>query len=166
MSDVSESLSVPDTHHSDNKKGKLDCARHPNHQQSNDSVVDNELSKSQSSGSQKRDMGMKYEDFLEVNRERYNRLAVHSIVVSDLFPRIKFLDKYKDLEYSSEEGTICHYVLNTCQLNYDSNQEEILWEKAKKWIMSSITRLRSDKSTAMQKELYSKLYTSDFVFFK
>ena len=69
---------------------------------------------------------MEYEDFLEANRERYNKLVVHSIVVSDLFPRIKFLDKYKDLEYSSVEDTICHFVLKRCQLNYDSNQEEIL----------------------------------------
>ena len=75
---------------------------------------------------------MEYEDFLEANKERYNRLAVYSIIVSDLFPRIKFLDKYKDLEYSSEEGTIRHFVLKRCQLNYDPNQEEILWEKAKK----------------------------------
>ena len=87
LSDDSLSLSVPDTHHSDNKKEKLVCARHPsNNQQSNDSVVDIELSKSQSKGV----IGRKYEDFLEANRERYNKLAVHSIVVSDLFPRIKF----------------------------------------------------------------------------
>ena len=58
FSDVSESLSVPDTHRSDNKKGKLACARRPNNQQSNDSVVDKELSKSQSSIHQKGDIGM------------------------------------------------------------------------------------------------------------
>ena len=98
--------------------------------------------------------------------DKYHKLAVHSIIVSDLFPRIKFLDKYKDLEYLSKEGTICHYVLKRCQLNYDSDQEEILWDKAKDWIMQHITRLRSDKMTAMQKEFYSKLYTSYFVFFE
>ena len=89
LSDDLLSSSVPDPH-PDNKKGKLACARHPNNQQSNDSVVDIELSKCQSSGYYKGDMVMEYEDFLEANRERYNRLAVYSIVVSDLFPRIKF----------------------------------------------------------------------------
>ena len=75
---------------------------------------------------------MEYNEFVEVHRERYNMHAVQNIVVSDLFPRIKFLNKNKDLEYSLEEGTICYFVLKKCQLNYDSNQEEILWEKAKK----------------------------------
>ena len=54
---------------------------------------------------------MKYDELLQVNLDRYNMQAVQNIVVSDLFPRIKCLDKYKDLEYSLEEGTICHYVL-------------------------------------------------------
>ena len=54
---------------------------------------------------------MEYKDFVEVNRERYNKLAIQNIVISDLFPRIKFLDKYKDLKYSLEEGTICNFVL-------------------------------------------------------
>ena len=82
------------------------------------------MSKSKASRHHRGVMNMKYKEFLEVNRESYNMHAVQSIVVSDLFPRIKFLDKYKDLEYSSEEGTICHYVLKRCQLNYDQNQEE------------------------------------------
>ena len=72
----------------------------------------------------KGDMGKEYPEFLEVNRERYNKHAIQNIVVSDLFLRIKFLNKYKDLEYSLEDGTICHFVLNKYQLNYDLNQEE------------------------------------------
>ena len=108
-------------------------------------------------------MGIEYDEFLEVNRESYNKHAVQNIVMSDLFPKIQFLDKWRDLEYSLEEGTICYFVLKKCQLNYDSNQEEILWEKAKKQIMFHITRLRSDKMTAMQKEFYNELYTSDFI---
>ena len=48
------------------------------------------MSKSQASGYHKGDMGMECEEFVEVNRERHNKLAVQSIVVSFLFPRIKF----------------------------------------------------------------------------
>ena len=106
-------------------------------------------------------MDREYPKALEVNLERYNMHAVQNIVVNDLFSRIKFLDRNKDLQYSLEEGTICHFVLKKCQSNYDLNQEEILWEKAK---MHHITRLRSDKMTVMKMEFYSKLYTSDFVF--
>ena len=113
------------SNHPDNKKRNLAFVSCPsNNQQSNDSVFDIELSKSQGSGYHKGYIGMEYDEHIDVNREIYNRLAVHSIVVSDLFPRIKFLDKYKDLKYSSEEGTICHYVLEKCQLNYDSNRRK------------------------------------------
>ena len=76
-------------------------------------------------------MDTKYDELLVKNLDRYNIQAVQNIVVSDLFPRIKFLDKYKDLKYLLEEDTICYFVLKKCQLNYDSIQEEILWKKAK-----------------------------------
>ena len=88
--------------------------------------------------------------------ERSNRLTFHRIVVDHLFPRIKFLDKNEDLEYSNEPGTICHFIFHKCYLQYQSMTEEVLWEKAKKWIKSSITRLRSDKCTAIRNEFYSK----------
>ena len=42
--------------------------------------------------------------------DKANRIVIHSVVLSDLFSRIKFLDKKKDLEYTMKEGSICHYV--------------------------------------------------------
>ena len=157
-----DSVKSSNSNHPDNKEENLAYASRPSN---NDSVFDKSMSKSKASSCHRGVRGMKYDELLQVNLDRYNMQAVRNIVVSDLFPRIKFFDKDRDLKYSSEEGTICHYVLNRCQLNYDSDQEEILWDKAKDWIIQYITRLRSDKMTAMKKEFYSKLYISDFVCF-
>ena len=77
--------------------------------------------------------------------------GIQSIVLANnLFPRIKFLDKTKDLEFSMEEGTICHYLFHMCQLKYDVERMEYIWEKARKWVLSSITRLRSEKCTTIR----------------
>ena len=51
--------------------------------------------------------------------------------MSKLFPRIKFLDKNKDLDFSRENGTICHYVFQTCNLKYNQGEEVVLWGQAK-----------------------------------
>ena len=56
------------------------------------------------------------------NKEAYNdminRHTIYNIVANDLFPRIKFLDKTKDLKFSMEKGSICHYVFNLGKLSY------------------------------------------------
>ena len=49
-------------------------------------------------------------DNIEINIEQLNKYAICNIVMSELFPRIKFLDKNKNLDFSRENGTICHYV--------------------------------------------------------
>ena len=91
-----------------------------------------------------------------LQQERAFRYTVHCIVANNLFPRIKFLDKTKDLEFSMEEGTICHYVFHMCNLKYDIERMEYIWGKARKWVLSSITRLRSDKCTAIRNAFYGK----------
>ena len=78
--------------------------------------------------------------------------------MSKLFPRIKFLDKNKDLDFSRENGTICHFVFQTCNLNYKQGDEVVLWGQAKKWIVKNIARLRSDKYSAMRKAFYGKSF--------
>ena len=90
------------------------------------------------------------------HNERSNKNAVHSIVVSNMFSRIKFLDKSKDLEFDMSQGSICHYVFNMCNLKFEESQKAIFWEKAKKWVVADITRLRSDKCTAIRNAFYGK----------
>ena len=95
-----------------------------------------------------------------------NRYAVHAVVASQLFPRVKFLDRKKDLDYSEQEGTICKFVMERCNisLNLDS---KAFWDKAKKWVSASIARLRSDKSTSMRNAFHGKKWSlySQYVFY-
>ena len=78
--------------------------------------------------------------------------------MSKLFPRIKFLDKNKDLDFSRENGTICHYVFQTCNLKYNQGEEVVLWGQAK-IDSQNIARLRSDKYSAMRKAfMVSNIY--------
>lgn len=93
---------------------------------------------------------------IAVHKERSNKHAIHEIVVANLFPRIKFFNKDTDFEFSMKQGSICHYVFNMCNLKYQQNQEALLWEKAKKWIQVSITKLRSSKCTAIRRAFYGK----------
>ena len=115
-------MHLADSDHHDDKKEQLAYTRClNNNDQSNDSVFNNSISKSQSIRYHKRDMNMEYNNFVEAIKERYNKHVVHSIILNDLLPRIKILDKCKDLEYSLKKGTICHFVLKRCHLRYDSN---------------------------------------------
>ena len=88
-----------------------------------------------------------------------NRHTIYNIVANDLFPRIKFLNKEKDLNFSMEKGSVCHYVFHLGKLTYRKNQEAALWERAKKWIMRSIAKLRSDKCSAIRNAFYGKWYS-------
>ena len=98
-----------------------------------------------------------FDEVITEHNERANKNAVHSIVVSNLFSRVKFLDKNKDLDFDMSQGSICHYVFNMCNLKFEENQKEILWEKAKKWVVADITRLRSDKCMAVRNAFYGKI---------
>ena len=92
----------------------------------------------------------------EAYTEMINRHTIYNIVANDLFPRIKFLNKEKDLNFSMEKGSVCHYVFHLGKLTYRKNQEAVLWERAKKWIMRSIAKLRSDKCSAIRNAFYGK----------
>ena len=84
-----------------------------------------------------------------------NRAAVHSIVASSLFPRVKFLDPVKDLEFTKESGTICEFMLARCKIPANLDERDF-WAKSKKWVRSSIARLRSDKTSAIRDEFFGK----------
>ena len=84
-----------------------------------------------------------------------NKLAIHNLTATKLFPRIKFVNKKQDLEYSEDKLSICYNVFKRCHLVYNTSKETF-WNKAKKWVQASITRLRSDKCTAIRNTFYGK----------
>ena len=98
-----------------------------------------------------------YKESTQPIRDASNKIAIHAIVSIHLFPRIKFLDKNRDLKFTKEEkNTVCHFVLNRCNLQYDQDNQLRFWEQAKKWIVYSIGRLRSDKMVTMRHAFHGK----------
>ena len=87
--------------------------------------------------------------------DKTNQYAVHSVVGTELFPRVKFLDSINDLIYSKERNTICNFVMSRCKLSLDVN-EELFWEKAKDWVKKCLARHRSDKATAFRNVFHCK----------
>ena len=85
-----------------------------------------------------------------------NKLAIHNLTATKLFPRIKFVNKKQDLEYSEDKLSICYNVFKRCHLVYNTSKETF-WNKARKWVQASITRLRSDKCTAIRNAFYGKI---------
>ena len=45
---------------------------------------------------------MSVKDNIDINIERINQYAIYNIMVSKLFPRIKFLDKIKDIDFQEK----------------------------------------------------------------
>ena len=97
-----------------------------------------------------------YVDQSEEDTERVNRIAIQSVVRDKLFPRIKFLDRDKDLEFSLCEGTICHYIFKMCKFDFSNEEKKILWEKARTWVITAIVRLRCDKCSSLRDAFFGK----------
>ena len=138
--------------HDDDNDGDHDDDHDGDHDGDRDSANEHEENKSQSNKESERDHDdettstpdnqyphSKVSNALanknEAYKEMINKQTIYNIAANDLFPRIKFLDKSKDLEFSMEKGSICHYVFHLGKLTYSQNQEAVLWEKAKirKW---------------------------------
>ena len=91
--------------------------------------------------------------------DKTNQYAVHSVVSTELFPRVKFLDSTNDLVYSKERNTICNLMMSWCKLSLDVN-EAVFWEKAKDWVKKCLVHHRSDKAIAFRIVFHRK---SNFV---
>ena len=94
--------------------------------------------------------------------DRTNKYAIHSVVGTELFPRVKFVDHVHDLVYSRTRSTICDFVLSRCKLSLRTS-ETVFGEKAKGWVRYCIARHRSDKATALRNVFHGKSLFSAFV---
>ena len=94
-------------------------------------------------------------DLFEVDKEKSSRSAVRSIVSYSVFPRVKFCDSVRDLRYKTEDKTICKFVMERLSIS-ESVDKRDFWEKAKKWVKATITRLRSTKSTELRYAFHGK----------
>ena len=54
---------------------------------------------------------IKRKDLFEVDKEKSSKSAVRSIVSYSVFPHVKFCDSVRDLRYTTEDKTICMFVM-------------------------------------------------------
>ena len=88
--------------------------------------------------------------------DRTNKYVIHSVVGTELFPRVKFVDHVNDLEYSCTKNTICDFVLSRCRLSLRST-EPVFWEMEKTWVRQCLACHRSDKATALRNVFHGKI---------
>jgi len=81
--------------------------------------------------------------------------TVTNVVSGTVFPKCKFVDTAHELNYSMEKNSICQYVIERCNLQADVN-EAIWWRTAKKYVVSTINRMRNDRNTAMKRAVLGK----------
>ena len=94
--------------------------------------------------------------YLQKQANKSTRSVVQAIVTTCLFPRVKFVNRAGDLDYSTNKNSICQFVLTRAKLPADFVESEF-WEKAKTWVMRTICRCRSDKANQFRIIFYGKL---------
>lgn len=98
------------------------------------------------------------------NRENMNatqqeRITIANVCVHDIFPKLKFLNCDHQLDYSTEDNSLCQYVLAKCSVAHMHNQRE-WWEKNRKYVVKKITAEHSNKSSCLRWEFFGKYKTS------
>ena len=68
---------------------------------------------------------------VELLSDKTNKYVVHSVVGTELFPTVKFLDCVNDWVYPREKNTICVFFPTRCKLLLEVN-EAAFWEKGPK----------------------------------
>ena len=85
---------------------------------------------------------------------------VTNLVVTKMFPKMKFIqDKVFELAYTEKKESICGFVINNCTIP-DGVNKESWWANARKWVNSTLTRLRNDRNSMLKWAFYGKFEKS------
>ena len=84
-----------------------------------------------------------------MNSSAIEKQTIHSICTNELIPRVKFINRGYDVEFSENWKSICQFVLSRCNLSSDTNQREF-WVRNRKYVINTITTLRSNKSASLR----------------
>ena len=83
-------------------------------------------------------------DLFDINKEDSSKSEVKSIVSYSIFPCVKFCDAVKDLRYTTEDKTICKFVMERMSISETIDKRDF-WDKAKKWVKATSSQLGSTK---------------------
>ena len=95
---------------------------------------------------------LKRNEMMNVSLERQ---TINSVCANDLFPRVKFINKGLDMDYSENTRSICQFVMSRCNLSIEINHRE-WWERNRKHVINTITALRSNKMNALKWAFFGK----------
>ena len=91
-----------------------------------------------------------------MNSSAIGKQTIHSICTNELFPCVKFINRGYDVEFSENWKSICQFVLSRCNLSSETNQREF-WVRNRKYVINTITTLRSNKSASLRWAFFGKL---------
>ena len=78
-----------------------------------------------------------------------DRTTVILVVTSQVFPKVKFVDRDTDLAFTEDKESICQFVISRCNLHTDIIITD-WWKQVQKHVAQTINRLRNDRNTAMK----------------
>jgi hypothetical protein len=78
-----------------------------------------------------------------------DKTTVKLVVTTQVFHKVKFVDRDTDLAFSEEKKSICQYVISHCNVHTDIIITD-WWKQVRTYVSQAITRLRNDRNTAMK----------------
>ena len=85
------------------------------------------------------------------------KTTVNLVVTAEIFPKVKFVDRDRDLGFTENPKSICQFVIARCNLHADIIKPE-WWKQVQKYVAQTINRLRNDRNTAMKWAVLGKSY--------
>ena len=85
-----------------------------------------------------------------------NRLNLGSVIKVFVFPKIKFINTYTDLDYSNNETSVCGLVKKHLNMPCTEPNKLIWWKQLKVHVPMYLNRKRSTVSKAIEKRFESK----------
>ena len=84
-----------------------------------------------------------------------DKQTIVTVCSTYLFPRVKFLNKRHDLDYSDKRNSLCQHVMEHCHVS-PAVDKAIWWQQNRKHVLATITSLRSNKATALKNAFFGK----------
>ena len=98
-----------------------------------------------------------YQSQYQMSQMTDTKHVINAVCSNYLFARVKFVNKRKDLIYSTDPNSICQHVISQCHLAPFVNQKD-WWIENAKHVMTTLTSLRSNRATALRLAFFGKCF--------
>ena len=92
----------------------------------------------------------------DVDKAKRHKVVVKEFVKEHIWKDCKFItDRDSQLAFTTNPNSLCQIIATGCKMTRAPSLEQ-WWATARKWVSFELTRLKSDKSNAIQGEYYRK----------